>query len=264
MRQSIIGAKIDLSHSLSRGLIILECFTGRQQWYSASKIHELTGIPKATLFRLLNILKGFDYLRYDKERKKYHLGPSVLHMGFAGLHSLEARDILRPVLDRLSKEFNKAVGLLLLDADEMLYIERVRVPTPANPALELHFSLGTRIPVYPSAAGMAVLAHLDQKSFKDVLSQIAKEPRIDIGKDGDALLRRLSKVRQQGYATYNNELNNGVRAIAVPVFSYEGIEHSIQVVVRQEELSVDDLIRLCAPKLIAAGKEASKLLGFPG
>lgn len=256
----LLDASIDLSHSLSRGLTILECIAASQTRVSASEIQKLTGIPNATLFRLLNILKGFGYVRYVKETKKYYLGPSVLHMGFAVLQNFEGREILRPLLHALAFELKKSVGLLFLDGNEMVYLERVRTPIPIDHALDFHFSVGTRIPVYPSASGKAILAYLDPKKLHQIAVQ-AKKKGIDVGKKSEKLFNCLTEVRRQGYAIYDNELNNGVRAIAVPVFSYEGIVYSINVIVRYHEVSVDELRQMYAPKLVAAGKEASKLLG---
>ena len=253
----INNKNIDLSNSLSRGLLILECFTAKRPRLSPSQIQELAKIPRATLFRLLKILTGFGYLKHDEESKKYYLGPSVLHMGFAVLHSMEARDIIRPYLETLARQFNKSIGLLMLDDNEMVYVERVRVPS----IRVFNVSVGTRIAVYPTAAGKAVLAYLDQAKVKQIAGELKKEGKVDIGENGERLFNSLSEVRRDGYSINDDELYKGVRAIAVPLFSSEGVAYAINVTVQPDEVSVYDLRRTYAPVLVAIAKKVSKLLG---
>jgi IclR family transcriptional regulator, pca regulon regulatory protein len=249
---------IDLSHSLSRGLLILECFTTRQPRLSTSEIQKLTNMPRASLFRLLKILKGFGYLKHDEESKKYFLGPSVLRMGFSVLHSLEAREIARPYLGTLSRQFNKSIGLLMLDDNEMVYVERVRVPS----VRVFNLNVGDRIAVYPTAAGKAVLAYLDEEKMAQMLDELKREEKVDVGENGEKLFASLAEVRQQGYSINNEEVYKGVRAIAVPIFSSEGVVYSVNVAVPPDEVSVDELRNAYAPELVTVGKTISELLGY--
>ncbi len=248
----------DMSNALTRGLLILECFTTKQPRIASSEIQSLTNIPRATLFRLLKILTAFSYLKYDEESKKYFLGPGVLRMGFSVLHTLEAREIMRPDLDMLSRKFNKTVGLLMLDNNEMVYVERVRVPSVRI----FNLSVGNRIAVYPTAAGKAVLAYLSEDKLKQVVDELKREGQIDIGHDGRKLFNSLAEVRRDGYSINDEERYKGVRAIGVPVFSSEGIAYAINVTVAPEEVPVDELRRTYAPELVAVGRRISRLLGY--
>lgn len=251
--------EVDLVNSLSRGLLILESFTARQPRLFPSQIQTLTNIPRATLFRLLKILKGLNYLKYDSESKKYYLGPSVLRLGFSVLQTLEAREIIRPYLEKLSRKFNRSIGLLMLDNCEMVYIERIRVPS----LRDFNISVGSRIAVYPTAAGKAVLAYLNKEKLKQIIDELKKDGQAAqyIGKNGEKLFNSLDEVRRQGYSMNNEELFKGVRGIAVPIFSAEGVTYAINTAVPPEEVSVDDLRNIYAPELMAVGKDISRLLG---
>jgi len=252
--------KSDLNSSVSRSLLILECFSARHSHQTASEIQKLSKVPRSTVFRLLATLTGLNYLKYDAETKKYFLGPKVLSLGFTVLHNQEGREIARPYLQRLSQEFNRSVSLLMLDKDEMVFIERIRVPG----LMDLNIGIGSRIPVYNTAAGKAVLAHLSKEKLRETLGQIKKDSRAvqHIGKNGLRLLNRLADVRKQGYALNDQESRKGIRALAVPIFSTDGVLYAMHMVTSPEDISIEVLRRKYAPRLIEVGREISKTLGY--
>ncbi len=250
----------EVVNSLSRGLQILECFALRTPRLSQVNLQKLTDIPKSTLFRLLRTLARLHYLKYDAETRRYSLGPKVLTLGFSLLQNLEAREIARPYLDSLSKELNRGVSLLMLDDNEMVYVERIRVPI----LRDFNIGIGSRVPIYNTASGKAVLAYLPQVRVDQIINELKKDRRLIpyIGKNGEKIGRSLVEVRRQGYAINDQESLRGVRAIAVPIFSASGLEYAINVVVPPEEVSVKELRLSYAPRLIAAGRELSAAMGY--
>ncbi len=131
-------------NSLNNGLLILECFTPFKINLSLSETCKLTGLSKATVFRLLKTLSQLNYLRYDSRDKKYCLGPKVLSLGFTVLQGMEIREIARPYIERLSEEFRKTINLAVLDGIEMVHVDRIRFPD----VRDLNMSIGSRIPAY--------------------------------------------------------------------------------------------------------------------
>ena len=250
----------ELVNSLSRGLLVLECFTLEEPRLTQSNIQKLSKIPKSTLFRLLKTLTGLNYLKCDPESRRYFLGPKVLTLGFSVLQNLEVRGIARAYLDSLSREFNRGVSLLMLDKDEMVFVERIRVPI----LRDFNIGIGSRIPVYNTAAGRAVLAHLSRERVVQIVKDIKKDGRTAscIGKKGEKLFEILAEVRKQGYAINDEESIKGVRAIAVPIFSAEGIAYAMNLVVPPEEITVEELRRKYAPRLIEVGREISEAMGY--
>lgn len=248
------------TNSLSRGLRILESFTQNRPHLSLSEIQKATDTPKSTVFRLLRILTELNYLKYDAENKKYYLGPKVLSLGFSVLQSLETREIARPFMQRLSGECNKSVNLLMLDRQQMVFIERIRVPG----IRDFNISIGSTIPIHNTAPGRAVLAYVGQEKFKEIIQGIKKDPEAarHIGKNANRLIQILDEVRRDGFAINDEEFAKGIRAIAVPIFSPDGITCAIDIVVAPEEISVDELRTQYAPKLIRTGKEISEAMGW--
>jgi len=216
-------------------------------------------MPKTTVFRFLKALTDNNYLKYEPYRKQYSLGPRVLLLGFTVLQNMEAREIARPYLESLSREFNRSTSFLIRDKTEMVYVERIRVPA----LRDFNISIGSRISVHNTAAGRSVLAYMEEDKLKDIVGQLALDSGISrsIGKNGSKLLQLLTRVRKQGYAINDQESVRGVRAIAVPVFSAADSDYAISLVVPPEEVAVEELRTRYAPILTELGRELSEALG---
>ena len=175
---------------------------------------------------------------------------------------MDIREIARPYLERLARECDKTVNLSMLDKQEMVYIDRIKVQS----IREFNINIGDRIPVHNTAAGRAVLAYIEQGKLIGILKELKKDSRTsrDIGRNGNKLLRILYDVKVAGFAINDEEFLRGIRAIAVPVFSHQDIYYAINVVVASELVTVDQLKKEYAPKLIKIGKELSKAMGYQG
>jgi len=172
---------------------------------------------------------------------------------------MEIRELARPFMERLSREFNKSVNLLMLDRERMVFIERIRVPG----RMDFNISVGSTVPAYSTASGKVVLSHLDDNHLAKIVREMEKDPQAAkyVGKNGKKLAQALKEVRQDGFAIYEEEVFRGFRAVAVPILTSEEIPYAMDIIVGVEEASVDKLKTLYAPKLIKAGKEISKVLG---
>jgi len=247
--------------SAARALRILESFSVVKPNLSFNEIEMKTCIPRSSLFRLLKTLTHLNYIRYYVESKKYSLGPRVLSLGFSVLQSMEIRELARPYLERLSREFNNSVNLLMLDRVRMVFIERIRVPG----RMDFNISIGSTVPAYSTASGKVVLSHLDDGHLSKIIREMEKDPHAAryIGKNGKKLAQALKEVRQDGFAIYEEEVSRGFRAVAVPILTSEEIPYAMDIIVGVEEASVDKLKTQYAPKLMEAGREISQVLGHP-
>lgn len=247
-------------NSLGKGLQILECFTPIQYNLSLSETCRLTQLSKATVFRLLKTLSHLNYLRYDPLNKKYYLGPKVLSLGFTVLQGMEVREIARPYIERLSAECRKTVNLAVIDGKEMVHVDRIRY----QDVRDLNISIGSRIPVHSTALGRAVLAYQEKEKIQDFIKEICYDPKNvqSVGKDGRILTKILEKVRRDGFATSDEEFEQGIRAIAVPLFSPKGVAYAINVVVPSDTVSMEEIEAKYKPKLIKVNQEISAMLGY--
>jgi IclR family transcriptional regulator, pca regulon regulatory protein len=242
-------------------LMALECFSAKKKSYSLAEIARVCKAPKSSIFRILKTLSELNYLKFDVARKEYSLGPRVLSLGFSALQSMEIREIARPYLKQLAQECQRTVNLAMLDRLEMVYIERIRYPD----IRDVNINVGSRLAVYLSAAGRAVMAYMDPQQLQEMLIQLGEDPEAakNIGPKGAHLMERLAEARRTGFAINNAEMFKSYRAIGVPIFSPEGVTCAINLVV-SNEVSLARMKKEYAPKLIAAGREISKALGHQG
>ncbi|HVN24775.1 MAG TPA: IclR family transcriptional regulator [Syntrophorhabdales bacterium] len=244
------------ANSLVRGLLVLECFSPHKDNFTLAELSRLIEIPKSSLHRVVKTLSQMNYLRYEEQSKRYYLGTRVLSLGFSVLQSMELREIARPCLEKLSRECNKTVNLAVFDRNEMVYVERVRVPG----IRVYNVGVGNRIPLWSTAVGRAVLAHLDQQKLGDVLKELKASP--EFNGDRESLKKIIDSVRRDGFATSDQEHQRGIIAIAVPVFSSTGVVCAVNLVGEPEDVSMENLKREYAPKLMKVGKELSLALGY--
>ena len=242
--------------ALVRGLLVLECFSPQEDSFTLSELAKRLDIPKSSLYRVVKTLSHMNYLRYEGRSKRYYLGMRVLSLGFSMLQSMELREIARPYMERLSRECNRTVNLAVFDKDEMVYVERIRVPG----IRAFNIGVGNRIPVWNTAVGRAVLAHFDPEQVKEMLQRARRSP--DFQLDEERMAKILFDVRKEGFAVSNQEFQRWVLAIAVPIFTASGVAGAINLVGEPEDVTVETLRNEYAPKLIQVGKELSESLGF--
>jgi IclR family transcriptional regulator, pca regulon regulatory protein len=256
--KKLAGPRGELSKSsLVRGLLVLESFTPERKSYSLTELSQLLGIPKSSLHRVAKELAAMNYLRYEERSKLYHLGTRVLSLGFSVLQGMELRDIARPYLEKLSRECNKTVNLAVFDKDEMVYVERIRVPGIRS----YNISVGARMPLWNTAIGQVVLAHLPQERMDEIFRKLRSRGEVDV--DENQAARSLEEVRRDGFAVHQ-ETARGFLAIAVPIFSSKGVVCAVNMIAEIEDATLDSLKELYAPKLMTFGQELSRALGYAG
>ena len=136
----------------------------------------------------------------------------------------------------------------------MVYVERIRVPGIRT----YNISIGARMPLWDTAIGKVVLAHLPFEKIGELLKKLRSRPEFSISEN--EIMNALDKVRKDGFALHQ-EFKRGFLAVAVPVFSSKGVACAINMIAEIEEATVDTLKEQYAPKLMAVGRELSMALG---
>jgi len=247
--------------SLLKGLIILEAFTSPKHSLSFQELTLKTGMPKATVFRFLHTLISQNYISFDSKSKKYFVGPRVMSLGFAVLSNLELRDSALPYLEDLSRASNQHINLGILDRTEVIFIERISKWSLVN----INVRVGSRVPAYQSSTGRAILAFSDQEKFQSVLNELLRDAEAlkSIGPGGKKLTMVLEQTRRRGYALNDEELVNGVRAIAAPIFNAQGqAEGAVNMPVFSYDVSRKELINRYLPMLLDTAEKISAARGF--
>ena len=194
---------------------ILSLFSYDEPALTLTEIVEATGINKTTVFRIVATLENAGYLVRDADTRRYRPGIKVLQLGFTAISSLDIRQVARPYLEQLSQEVGETVSLSVLDGMEIVYIDRVRNRQIVGVVL----GLGSRLPAHCASMGKAMLAYLPPEELRRRLNQADLKPRTPKSLvDWTALEDELARVRQQGFAINDEELEIGLRAVAAPIW----------------------------------------------
>ncbi|NJQ00109.1 IclR family transcriptional regulator domain-containing protein [Streptomyces zingiberis] len=203
--------------SLARGLDVLAVLGTDPRGLTLSEAARAAGQPRATARRALLSLVQLGYVRHDERR--FHLLPRVLELGYAHLSELDFTEIVQPHLRELTARVHESASVAVLDGREIRYVARV----PAYRIMSVTITIGTRFPAAPTSLGRVLLAGLDPADRAALLSA-GPLPRFThrTVTDPAALGGILDAVAADGHALVDEELEEGLRSLAVPVPGPDG------------------------------------------
>jgi IclR family transcriptional regulator, pca regulon regulatory protein len=202
----------DFMLSLARGLRVIESFESHAEGRSIVEISQSTGLSRAAIRRILITLEVLGYV--ERSRQIYRLRTQVLRLGFSFLSSSSVVEAARPVLERISEFLHESSSMSMLDNDEIVYVAR----SAASRILAAGLSVGSRLPAYCTSMGRVLLAALPDDKLESYLRDL--KPRAYTAKTitrVPQLKKVILQVRKDGYAIVDEELEAGLRSIAVPV-----------------------------------------------
>lgn len=207
----------DLMGGLMKGLKVIEAFSADRPRLSISEAAENAALDRATTRRCLLTLAEMGYAAYDG--KFFTLTPRILRLGTGCLAAMPLPRIVQPVLDRLSQEIGESTSVSILDESEIVYVARAAQKRVMSIAL----MPGSRLPAYCTSMGRVLLAALAPAEARQILEAGPRPSRtVHTVTDLDALMDILGQVRAQGYALIDQEVELGLRSIAVPLTTARG------------------------------------------
>jgi IclR family pca regulon transcriptional regulator len=240
----------DFIQSLERGLAIIRVFNAERPSMTVSEIAQELDLTRAAVRRFLLTLGELGYVHGKNNR--FELTPRVLELGYAYLSALSFPDIALPRLEQLVAETGEASEGSILDGGDVVYV--VRVPGPA--LMTISVNIGARRPAYATAMGRVLLANLppaDLDAYLDTYKLVPVLPRTIT--DVDALRAELNRVRGDGYALVDQELEEGLVAIAAPVRDRTGeVRAAINLSTHIGRKSVEEM-RALVPAVRAAAAD---------
>lgn len=250
--------------SLLKGLEVLQVFTGDPAGMKLPEVTRKTGMPRATVYRILQTLVSAGYLNYFQAEGAYRLAPKVLSLGYAALTGLDLAETAEPYLRELSLRLDQNVNLGVLQGHEVVYIVRIKV----RRILGIDLAVGSRLNAYNSAIGKAILAFLEPGRLEEVIQIILQDPqtRDRIGQRAELLRRQLSEVKELGYSLSDGETVSGLLSVAVPVHDRFGrVEGAVNLPVFSQFCSRRELVEDLLPHLRQTALTISRLRGYrPG
>jgi len=203
--------------SLARGLAVVKAFSDQRRAMTIAQLSHKTGIPRAAVRRCLYTLKQLGYA--DAEANNFYLKPKILSLGYSYLSSTPLTIAAQPSLNELSRTLNESCSLAVLENDEVLFISR----SQTSRVLSVALSAGSRLPAYCTALGRVLLAGLPEAELDAYFARVKLIAYTDRTVVSESQLREiLADVRRRGYAIVEEELEIGLRSIAVPVRGASG------------------------------------------
>ncbi|GAC1421138.1 MAG: IclR family transcriptional regulator C-terminal domain-containing protein [Acidobacteriaceae bacterium] len=204
--------------SLARGLLVIQSFSPQHPQMTISQLAVKTGLSRAAVRRCLYTLTKLGFAGAE-DGSRYGLRPRMLALSNTYSTSSTLSTAAQPILERMSASLRESFSVATLDGDEIVYIARTQVHRVL--AVDLH--IGSRLPAYCTSMGRVLLAYLPIEQLEQYLARVVLTPHTTRTVTTVEKLRlALRNVRRNGYALVDQELEVGLRSMAVPVYSPTG------------------------------------------
>jgi IclR family transcriptional regulator, pca regulon regulatory protein len=224
--------------SLARGLAVIQAFSQSQQQFTISQLSAMTGISRAAVRRCLYTLAKLSFAGTDDNRH-FYLRPRVLTLGHSYISSMPLAAAAQPILDHVSHTLRESCSIANLDGTEIVYIARANVTR----IMSIDLGVGSRLPAFCTTMGRVLLAYLPPEKLEEVLSRIVFKRFTERTVVGSEKLRQLLRlVQRNGYSIIDQELEHGLRALAVPIRNPAGkVVAALNVGVHAQRVSIQEL-----------------------
>jgi IclR family pca regulon transcriptional regulator len=233
--------------SLQRGLEVIRAFDADARELTLSDVARRTGLSRAAARRFLLTLVDLGYVRTDA--RYFSLSPRVLELGYAYLSSLSLPEVAEPHLEALVAEVRESSSLSVLDGPDIVYVARV----PVSRIMTVAINVGTRFPAHATSMGRVLLAGLAEPELDAYLERAELQRLSPRTVTSTSTLRtELRRVRDQGWSIVDQELEEGLRAVAAPVRDASAkVVAAINLSAHASRSSIESMRRDLLPPLLA-------------
>ncbi|MBC9247687.1 helix-turn-helix domain-containing protein [Paracoccus sp. 11-3] len=232
--------KFDIVGSLAKGLQVIEAFRAEQSRMSISDVAAVTGLDRATARRSLLTLHHLGYADYDG--KFFTLTARVLRLGMGALAAMPLAQIVQPWLDQLSDRIGQSTSVSILDGAEIVYLARAA----QQRVMSIGLMPGSRLPAHCTSMGRVLLAALPSEEACVLVETSDLTPRTAHSLTQPAeIMARIEAARRDGFCVIDQEVELGLRSIAVPVYSVHGrVVAALNTGVAAVQASAENLVDL--------------------
>lgn len=251
------GGDPNFMTSLARGLAVIQAFSERKPLFTISQLSGKTGFSRAAVRRCLYTLTKLGFATSDDNRH-FCLTPRVLALGHSYISSMPLSSSAQPVLEHLSRLLHESCSIATLDGLEIIYVARASVTR----IMSIDLRVGSRLPAFCTSMGRVLLANLAQETLEESLSRIAFTAYTErTVRNADKLRQVLKTVRRNGYCIVDQELELGLRSMAVPIQSPSGqVVAALNVGAHAQRVSIQEMQARFLPQLQASAQELDMLL----
>ncbi|WP_019172532.1 IclR family transcriptional regulator domain-containing protein [Pseudaminobacter salicylatoxidans] len=239
------AASRDHVNSLERGLGVMEILAAHPGGLTLTETAEKAGLTRAGARRFLLTLVATGYA--TQTGRLFALSPRLLSVARTWLQGTSLWGFAEPFMRHTAAALQESCSATILSGDDVVYVARVTGPRIVN--LELH--VGSHLPAYCTAMGRVLLSGLEPSEVDAFLARNALLPKTDKTlTDPKRIAEAVATVQRDGYALVDEELEIGLRSIAVPLRDRSGaIVAAINVSTQSARHSVAEMERDFLPLL---------------
>ena len=244
--------------SLARGLAVIQAFSQQRHQLTVSQLSNQAGFSRAAVRRCLYTLTKLGFAG-SSDSRHFFLRPRVLTLGHSYISSMPLATAAQPVLEHVSHLLHESCSIATLDGLDIIYVARANVTR----IMSIHLGVGSRLPAFCTSLGRVLLAHLRPEELESYLARVELTACTQWTVSSvDRLRQILRLVRRNGYAIVDQELELGLRSMAVPIQNPDGnnVVAALNVGTHTQRVSIQTLQTRFLPHLRAAAQELSMLL----
>ncbi len=251
----------DFVASFAKGLLLLSRFTRHQPAMTLSEVARLNHLNLPTARRYLHTLKQMGFVFHDEQSKRYRLTSKVLCLGGWVLESMDLRTRVLPYLNNITREMDITASCAIIEAGEVVTIERIRSKDVVN----LDLTAGSRLPIHATSLGKAIAAFLSPLDLEALIAHLDFQYYTPFTQtDPKQFLKELHQIKRRGYARTDQELTLGMKSIAVPIFDKAGkVEASLGVSYPSHRPKTEAFETVLIERLINMSIQTSKAVVSP-
>lgn len=236
----------------------MEALATRRASTGITELAGLVGLHVSTVHRLLATLVDRGYVRQDPETSRYHLGARVFSLANAADSHLDLRLVARPYLERLMRAAGETANLVTGTRDEVVYLDQIE----CEHLVKMFTRPGMRAPLHSTGSGKVLMAFRRPDQIDHVLAGPLRQFTRHTIAGRAALEKELAGIRRDGFAIDNEEMEDGVRCVAVPIFDRRNeVVGALSVSGPISRMTPERAQRI-APNAKQISAELSRQLGF--
>jgi IclR family transcriptional regulator, pca regulon regulatory protein len=241
-----VGTSSDFVQSLERGLAVIQAFSVTSPRLTPSDVAKATGLTRSAARRFLLTLQHLGFV--DQDEREFFLTPRVLRLGYSYLSSTPFWNLAQTHVEQLVSRVRESSSVSVRDQDEIVYVARV----PTKRILSISLAVGSRLPMYPTSMGRVLLAGSTDEEVSAYLERTELRPLTSrTVTDRKTLKALVAGVREEGWALVDQELEDGVRSVAAPLYDGGGkILGAVNVSTHVTRTTLDVLRRQFLPMLL--------------
>lgn len=250
-------ARREFVQGLQRGFAVIKAFSAEARHLTVAEVAARTALTRAVARRYLLTLQEMGYV--VQHGGKFTLTPRILDLGFTYLSTIDIPNVALPVMTELADTLRESCSVAVLDGSDCVYVARV----PAKRIMSINLVVGSRLPAYATSMGKVLLAYLSPSMLDEYFATTSLQQLTNRTiTDERALRKTLQQVRERGWAFADQESEDGVRTVAVPLYDVGmQVQAAMNVSGHASRVSMKELKTRYLPLLQEAAATISRALG---